>query len=168
MIGFLRHNGIALVALFVALGGTGYAAAGGGGATVSQVISPGPGVKKHCGLGKVDGYATVTGGSRIPTSFTSSPRYLIRPYNCAGGPVQVRRVGVGTYIINFGSDPGRLGFGNVPTCVPSKGVLCPVEDGDTVSVTRLKTGADKGAFLVFIRDSTTSDPADATFDILIV
>lgn len=161
---------IALVALFVALGGTGYAAVGdGGGAIKKQVISPGPGVKRNCGPAKVDGYATVTGGPKMPSTFTSSANYLRAAYNCAAGTVRVRRLSKGLYVIDFSNDPGKLGFGNVITCpIAQPGILCPLEEGDTVSVTRMSTGVDKGELEVYIQDSATGAPVDASLQVMIV
>ena len=168
---FLRQNAIALLALFVALGGTGYAAAGSGGGNVKTAAGPPTTrfIKGSCQAGKVAGYATINGGAaKFPASYTSSNPYLVRELNCSLRPVQVRRAGTGLYVVKFPGTKIRLGFGNVVECpevIPH--VFCLYTNPRTVSVSWVARGPDAGSFQVLVRDSVTGAPADAVVDVLL-
>ena len=85
---------LASLALFFALGGSALA--------VSHAIKP----QARCANGAVRGIASVTGESNkgmanIPDQFSSAKALFSRTFNCAGGPVQVRRIALGVYEVHF-------------------------------------------------------------------
>jgi hypothetical protein len=159
LLAFLRQNGIALLALFVALGGTGYAL---GGQPLAHSASAG------CGPRQAAGYAGINGlAAKFPKSYTTSKPYLFAAFNCSGKLVQVRRAGKGLYVIRFSDNHGRLGFGNAPACVEVTKVLCLAANGRTVSLTKIPHGPDAGAFQVLVQDSVTGSAVDAIVHVLI-
>jgi len=85
---------LALAALFFALGGSAFALTG--------KSSPQP----RCQTGAVRAIAVVTGDplhgiQNLPGQFTGQARFFARRFNCAGGPVQVRKLSAGTYAVRF-------------------------------------------------------------------
>ena len=85
---------LAGLALFFALGGSALA--------VSHAIKPQP----RCANGAVRGIAGVTGDpnkgmANIPDQFSITKALFARTFNCAGGAVEVRRVGLGLYEVRF-------------------------------------------------------------------
>ena len=94
---------LASLALFFALGGSALA--------VSHAIKP----QARCANGAVRGIASVTGEpnkgmANIPDQFSRSKALFSRTFNCAGGPVEVRRVSLGVYEVRF---PGN----NAPSAI---------------------------------------------------
>lgn len=89
-------TGIAVLALFFALGGSAFA--------VGERIHGPAGGQHRCSQGSVRGIAHVTGGAAgtasIPGNFTGAGRFFARRYSCGGG-VQVRRVGGGVFEVRF-------------------------------------------------------------------
>lgn len=101
---------IALVALFFALGGSAFA--------VGEHVQSLAAAQQRCANGSVRGVATVTGNpaqgiANIPDSFSGSPSYFARRFNCTGKAVQVRRAGYGVYEIRFvgNSAPSAIASG---------------------------------------------------------
>jgi hypothetical protein len=91
---------LAALALFFALGGTAVA--------VSQAVKP----QARCANGAVRGIAAVTGDpnkgiANIPDQYTNDGRLFSKAFNCAGGPVQVRRVATGVYEVRFQGNAGQ-------------------------------------------------------------
>jgi hypothetical protein len=83
---------LALLALFVALGGSALAV----GKAVKPVV--------RCGNGSVKGYAAVNLDSFVgafPTTYASAANLFDARYDCAGGSPQVRKVGSGVYDVRF-------------------------------------------------------------------
>jgi hypothetical protein len=91
-------TGIALVALFFALGGSAFAVG-------ERLESASATAQRACGNGNVKGVAYVTGGpsgpANIPGSFTGARALFGSRFNCTGRAVQVRRTGIGTYEVRF-------------------------------------------------------------------
>jgi hypothetical protein len=88
---------VALLALFVALGGSAFAVGKAGKPVV------------RCGNGSVKGYAAVNLDSFVgafPTQYASGANLFDARYDCAGGSPQVRKVSNGVYDIRF---PGVTG-----------------------------------------------------------
>ena len=86
---------IALVALFLALGGSAFA--------VGERIQAN---QQRCANGAVRGVAVVTGDpskgiANIPDQFTSAANVFARRFNCSRRGVQVRRLEIGVYEIRF-------------------------------------------------------------------
>jgi hypothetical protein len=213
LVAFARQNAIALAALFVALGGTGYAAVTINGKNIKNGSIAGKKLKKHtltgkqinltklgtvptasdalnattaanatdlggapasdylrtgCGAGRVEGYATINGREPgFPTSYSSASLFLIRSFNCSGGAVEVKRAAAGVYDVDFASNPGTIGFGNIEVCVSYEGPECIAIPPVSVSVTRIAGGSDTGGFQVQVRNDSTGDYIDEPVDVLI-
>jgi hypothetical protein len=140
-------TGIALVALFLALGGSAFAV----GDRVQSALAN----QQRCAQGAVRGIAVVTGDPRagianLPGSFTSSRAVFARRFNCTGRSVQVRRVGIGAYEIRF------LGNG-APTA------LAGAFAGGAASV----DPASGGIFRVSVFPPGRADPEDRPFTIVL-
>jgi hypothetical protein len=83
---------VAMLALFVALGGSALA--------VRKAVKP----VVRCGNGSVKGYAAVPLDGYVgafPTSYTNAANVFAARYDCAGGSPQVRKVSSGVYDIRF-------------------------------------------------------------------
>src|SRR5262245_27069147 len=85
---------VALLALFFALAGTSFA--------IRSAAKP----HLRCKTGAVRGIAVVTGDPKhgiqnMPGEFTGQARFFGRRFNCAGGAVQARKLGAGTYAVRF-------------------------------------------------------------------
>ena len=91
-------TGIALVALFFALGGSAFAVG-------ERLESTSASAQRACGNGNVKGVAHVTGGpsgpTNIPGRFSDARALFGSRFNCTGRAVQVRRTGIGTYEVRF-------------------------------------------------------------------
>jgi hypothetical protein len=141
-------TGIALVALFLALGGSAFAV----GEHVQGVLA----TQQRCAQGAVRGIAVVTGDPRsgianLPDRFTASRAVFARRFNCTGRAIQVRRVGIGTYEIRF------LGNG-APTALAS-GAAGGAASADPIP---------GGAFRVSVTPAGRADPEDRPFTIVLV
>ncbi|MBA2296346.1 MAG: hypothetical protein H0W16_14585 [Actinobacteria bacterium] len=87
-------TGIALVALFFALGGSAVA--------VTEAVKP----QARCQPGAVRAFVSVTGDptkslANLPDQFTSTKALFGARFNCAGAAPQARRVNVGVYEVRF-------------------------------------------------------------------
>jgi hypothetical protein len=83
------------IALFFALGGSGFA--------LSEALDA---PQARCGAGGVRGVASVTGAAgagvgNVGDQFTSKRGVFARSFNCAGKAVQVRRAAFGSYEVRF-------------------------------------------------------------------
>ena len=91
-------TGIALLALFFALGGSALA--------VGERVQSLAVAQQRCTQGAVRGIATVVGDpskglANMPDQFTSSGVLFSRRFNCTGKAVQARRVGTGIFEVRF-------------------------------------------------------------------
>ena len=89
---------IALLALFLALGGSAFA--------VGERIQSPSVAQQRCTNGAVRGFASVTGDpskgmANIPDQFSSAAVLFTRKFNCTGKAVQVRRLEIGVYEVRF-------------------------------------------------------------------
>jgi hypothetical protein len=140
-------TGIALLALFFALGGSAFA--------VGERIQGATAAQQRCATGAVRGIAMVTGGSagvaNIPGSFTTSRALFARRFNCGGRAIQVRRTSIGVFEVRFvGNAAGSAlanGFGNAYAVVD----LLP-----------------DGVWRVSVHPAGRDDPADQPFVIVVV
>jgi hypothetical protein len=197
IIDLIKGNAVACLALFVALGGSAYAAN-----TVfstdivdGQVKSVDIGTSEvlgvdvafdtltgadiaenslslsamGCKTGKILGFARVKGTAGIPAFYTNAAAAIDITNNCSGGAVEVRRAGTGKYFVRFAGNPALLalvsansdGFGTNST-----------HNDNIVSVAKVTSGADAGAFRVEVEDvdggaSNGSDPQDGQFTIML-
>ena len=136
---FIRTNALASVALFMALGGSAYAAntvfssdivdgevrsvdvadSGLGGVDVAANSLTGADISESaldvaamgCKSGKVLGFARVKGSESTPSFYTTSATYIDLVNNCAGGAPQVRRASEGVYFVWFPGNPAKLAVG---------------------------------------------------------
>ncbi len=119
-------TGIALVVLFLALGGSALA--------VGERVQGALANQQRCAQGAVRGIAVVTGDPRVgianlPSRFTSSRAVFGRRFNCTGRSIQVRRLGIGLYEIRFLGNgaqtalAGGLGGGAASVDPPAGGVF---------------------------------------------
>jgi hypothetical protein len=93
---------IAVVALFLALGGSAFA--------VGERVQAAAANQQRCANGAVRGFAVVTGDPRqgianVPGQFTANAAVFRSRFNCNGRGVQVRRVGLGVYEVRFVGNP---------------------------------------------------------------
>jgi hypothetical protein len=89
---------IALVALFFALGGSAFA--------VGESLQSPAVAQQRCTNGAVRGIATVTGDpskgiANVPDKFSGAAVMFARKFNCTGRAVQVRRLEIGVYEVQF-------------------------------------------------------------------
>lgn len=92
---------VAMVALFVALGGPGWA--------TSMVA------QQRCQTGAIKGVVAVDAGAisrGFPDAFSSAPALFDARFSCGGGAVSARRVDVGTYDIRTPRNPAGYGVGS--------------------------------------------------------
>ena len=147
-----RHSitpgtGIALVALFFALGGSALA--------VGERIQSPSVAQQRCANGAVRGIATVTGiagqgMANVPDRFTAAGNLFARKFNCTGKTVQVRRVETGVFEVRFVGVSGASAVGSA------------VSDDAYATV---RNGAG-GAFVVTMHPAGRDDRADLAFTIV--
>ena len=97
--------GIALLALFFALGGSAFA--------VGERIDRASVAQQRCSNGAVRGIAYVTGNptmgiANIGDKFTSAGVVFGRKFNCNGRATQVRRTSLGVFEIRFVGNPASV------------------------------------------------------------
>ena len=120
---------VAVVALFVALGGTGYAVSRIDGSQLEPRSVAGKKLKRdtvtrkevdesktdflqQCHVGTVHGFVRVRAAADFPATFTDAADRFDFPYNCTGGKVYAKRVEEGVYRVHFAPDIGGLAFAN--------------------------------------------------------
>lgn len=90
---------VAVLALFLALGGSALA-----------VGKAGPRPVVRCGNGSVKGFAAVNldfFAGAFPTSFSGDARVFAARYSCSGASPQARSLGNGTYEVRFPGVPAK-------------------------------------------------------------
>jgi hypothetical protein len=147
-----RHSitpgtGIALIALFFALGGSALA--------VGERIQSPSVAQQRCANGAVRGIATVTGVAsqgmaNVPDRFTAAGNLFARKFNCTGKAVQVRRVEAGVFEVRFVGVSGASAVGSA------------VSDDAYATV---RNGAG-GAFVVTMHPAGRDDRADLAFTLV--
>ena len=147
-----RHSitpgtGIALIALFFALGGSALA--------VGERIQSPSVAQQRCANGAVRGIATVTGVAgqgmaNVPDRFTAAGNLFARKFNCTGKAVQVRRVEAGVFEVRFVGISGASAVGSA------------VSDDAYATV---RNGAG-GAFVVTMHPAGRDDRADLAFTLV--
>lgn len=141
-------TGLALVALFFALGGSAFAL----GDRIQGQLAAQP----RCTNGAVRGVAVVTGSSsagiaNLPDRFTSNASYFSRRFNCTGKATQVRRVETGVFEVRFVGVSGASGVGS--------------GTGDSLASVEAVAG---GAFRVILHPAGRDDRVDAPFTIVVM
>jgi hypothetical protein len=140
-------TGIALLALFFALGGSAFA--------VGERINAPSVAQQRCANGAIRGIATVTGiasqgMANLPDRFTGAGNLFSRKFNCTGKAVQVRRVEAGVFEVRFVGVSGASAVGSA------------VSDDAYATV---RNGAG-GAFVVTMHPAGRDDRADLAFTIV--
>jgi hypothetical protein len=136
---------IALVALFLALGGS------------TLAVGDGPtAARPRCSTGAVRGIASVVGDAsagiaNLGGQFTSRRALFSRRFNCTGRAVQVRRVAAGVFEVRF--------VGNGAQSAVASSV------GDAYADAELESG---GVFKVSIHPAGRDDLSDRAFTIVVV
>jgi hypothetical protein len=141
-------TGIALLALFFALGGSALA--------VGERIQSASVAQQRCANGAVRGIAYVTGNptmgiANIPGTFTSAGVLFGRKFNCNGRGIQVRRLSIGVFEVSF--------VGNPASSAVASGV------GNAYAVVEPLPG---GVFRVGVHPAGRDDPADQPFVVVLV
>jgi hypothetical protein len=68
--------------------------------------------QKACQDGTVKGYAIINGDTDFPADYTSDVGRIPKKFNCAGGAVEAKRIGVGNYRVRFGSNLAVIAVSN--------------------------------------------------------
>ena len=140
--------GIALLALFFALGGSAFA--------VGDRLQ-GPSIaQQRCTNGAVRGIAHVTGIpsqgiANLSDSFTAAGNLFGRKFNCTGRAVQVRRVETGVFEVRFVGISGASGLGT--------------GTGDAFAAVQAAPG---GIFRVTLHPAGRDDRVDIPFTVVVV
>ena len=139
---------LGVIALFFALGGSAFA--------VGERIQSPSVAQQRCTNGAVRGIAAVTGDpskgiANIPDQFTSANALFARKFNCAGKPIQVRRVEIGVYELRF--------VGNAAPNVVANGVGEFSASVETVG---------PGTFKIRVQNVGRADEADGPFVVVAV
>lgn len=104
-----------------------------------------------CQPGKVLGFARITGRVSMPATYTSSSLY-VNGRSCSGASLLVRRASPGVYFVRFPSNPATLAVATA-----NQDGATSTFSGDInniVTVGRVTSGTDAGAFRVDVRDIT--------------
>ncbi|MGH3133178.1 MAG: hypothetical protein ACRDNY_05475 [Gaiellaceae bacterium] len=138
---------IALLALFFALGGSAFAV---GERSQSATVA-----QQRCAQGAIRGIAHVTGGpngaANIPDRFTGSNVLFARKFNCTRRAIQVRRLGIGIYELQF--------VGNGAPSAIGSGVSGAQSSADRIG---------PGLFRITVSPTGRADPADLPFMVTLV
>jgi hypothetical protein len=122
-----------------------------------------------CQTGKIRGYARVKGSDNMLESYETTTTFIDRTNNCSNGSVQVRRASTGLYFVRFLGNSSTLA--TVVSNSDNEGVNGSGND-NIVSVGRIVSGADAGAFRVEVEDvgdhSNGSDATDGWFTIALI
>ena len=145
---FTPGTALGVIALFFALGGSAFA--------VGERIQSPSVAQQRCTNGAVRGIAAVTGDpskgiANIPDQFTSANALFARKFNCAGKPIQVRRVEIGVYELRF--------VGNAAPNVVANGVGEFSASVETVG---------PGTFKIRVQNVGRADEADGPFVVVAV
>jgi hypothetical protein len=139
---------LALVALFLALGGSALAVGKRGDSSAATA-------QRACAQGNVRGIADVNGGpsgmANIPGGFTGAGPLFARRFNCTRRPVFVRRLGIGMYEVQFFTNWAANAIASGPA-------------GVQASAHRVSPGI----FRVTVYPAGRADPWDAPFLVVLV
>jgi hypothetical protein len=141
-------TGIAVLALFFALGGSAFAVG-------ERVQGSTAAEQQRCGQGDIRGIARITGGAagpaNIPGNFSGRPALFAQRFNCSRGATQVRRIQAGIFEVRF-------------TRNLSGSAVVSGASGAYASVDPL----GGGVFRVVVYPPGIRDPADLPFTIVAV
>jgi hypothetical protein len=111
-----------------------------------------------CQSGKVLGFARVKGAGGMPTSYTTNPAYIDFVNNCAGGPVEVRRVAgsEGVYHVKFVGNPAALAVAS-----PNSDGNLNTQSDNIVSIQKVYDSTEGPYFEVIVLDVDQNCPYGA-------
>jgi hypothetical protein len=112
-----------------------------------------------CQTGKIRGYARVKGSETVLSTYETTSTFIDRTNNCSNGQVAVRRSATGVYYVRFAGNSSTLA--TVVSNGDNEGVNGHAND-NIVSVSRITSGPDEGAFRVEVQDAEGSNGSDAT------
>ena len=118
-----------------------------------------------CKTGKVLGFARIKGTSGIPSAYVDEGAFIDLKNTCANGRVEVRRQSTGVYFVRFVDHPAVLAL-----AVPNQDGATSAISGDTdntLTVGKVTSGNDTGAFRVDIKDLPDGLPQDGKFTIML-
>jgi hypothetical protein len=141
--------GVAVVALFFAVGGSAFAFAS---KTVPQI---------HCGVGSVRGVATVVGAPKkgignLPDTFSADSAYFSQRFNCGGGAISVRRLDAGIYQVVFAGNPAATAVASATDT-----------DGASASVSRQTNNSFQVTIFGHTPTTNAPVPEDAAFTVVL-
>ena len=118
-----------------------------------------------CKTGKVLGFARIKGTSGTPNVYVDEGAFIDLKNTCANGRVEVRRQSTGVYFVRFVDHPAVLAL-----AVPNQDGATSALSGDTdntLTVGKVTSGNDTGAFRVDIKDLPDGLPQDGKFTIML-
>ncbi|HEY3962063.1 MAG TPA: hypothetical protein VGL84_06010 [Gaiellaceae bacterium] len=141
--------GVAVVALFFAVGGSAFAFAS---KTAPQI---------HCGVGSVRGVATVVGLPKkgvgnIADTFSSNAQLFSQRFNCGGGAISVLRLDTGVYQVLFAKNPAATAVASATS-----------DDGASASVSRQTNGSFQVTIWGHETKTNAPVPEDADFTVVL-
>jgi hypothetical protein len=117
-----------------------------------------------CRRNLVHSFARIKGFATTPVTYTTSSLYVDLAHNCSGGTTELRRIGVGSYFLRFNGDPAALAV--AVSTFDEQG--CASTDGfnNIVTVGKIVSGPDAGAFAIYDRDFVSGFTQDACFTVM--
>jgi hypothetical protein len=121
-----------------------------------------------CQKGKVLGSARVKGSIAVGSVWTTDPKAVDRKHNCSGGSISVRRAQTGVYYVRFAANPSLTALAISNSDFEG---LNSTRNDNILSIRRMTSGADNGAFRIEVEDANPtdssggSDPQDGWFNI---
>ena len=80
--------------------------------------------------GQIRGFVRIAANVAFPATYTTNANQVLSPYNCSGGTVEAKRVGLGQYDVRFNGSPVALALGTV---LLSQGDAPPNQDWVTIN-----------------------------------
>ena len=68
--------------------------------------------KSACAEGAIKGYAIVNGDTDFPGDYTGEAGRIPKKFNCTGGAVEAKRIGIGNYRVRFGGSTAAIAVSN--------------------------------------------------------
>ena len=120
-----------------------------------------------CKNGLVKGFARIKGTSGVPSAYVDETAYIDRSHTCAAGSrIEVRRESEGVYFVRFTDNTASLAI-----AVPNQDGASTSLSGDadnTITVGKVSSGNDAGAFRVDVHDEPDSVRQDGQFTIALL
>ena len=147
---------IATLALIAATGGTALAAGNNDAGVPAKTKAKASALAAGCAPGNVNGFARIRGLAGIGSVYTSSTAAIDNTHNCAGGTVLVRRSDTGKYFVRFAGNQSSLAIVSANEDGASSAFSGDADN--IVTVGKITSGADAGAFRIDVQDADNSTP----------